>query len=112
MLNDPRLRMSTEVVKCLQNPLCDNPSLSINKNTKLALQLFLNNPFAKTYKNNHGDILLCHPDDTLPSYYKIKHLVADMTRIESVVHNICINLCIAYTGPFSELEIYLICSEA
>jgi hypothetical protein len=112
MLDDSRLRISTEAVKHLWNPLCDDPSLSVNENTKLVLWLFLNNPSAKTYKNNCGDILLCHLDDALPSYYKIKHLVADMTGIESVIHDICINLCIVYMGPFLELETCPICSEA
>ena len=111
-LDDPRLGMSAEAVERLWNPLRDDPSLSIDADTKLAIRLFRNNPSAKTYEANRGDILLRHPDDALPSYYKIKRLVADMTGIESVVHDMCINSCMAYTGPFSELETCPICSES
>jgi hypothetical protein len=47
----------------------------------------------------------------MPSYYKTKHLVADLTGIESIMHNMCINSCVTYTGPFEDKESCLICSE-
>jgi hypothetical protein len=34
-----------------------------------------------------------------------------MTGIESLVHDMCINSCIAYTGPFAGLEACPVCSE-
>ena len=38
-------------------------------------------------------------------------LVAEVTGVESVVHNMCINSCIAYTGPFLGLDSCPTCSE-
>jgi hypothetical protein len=112
-LDDPMLGMSNEVLEHLQNPLCDNPSLSINDDTRLAIRLFMDNPSEETYEKNHRSILLhgCMADASLPSYYRTKCLVADLTGIESVVHHMCINSCLAYTGPFSELETCPLCSE-
>ena len=112
-LDDPMLSLSDEVLERLRNPLRDNPSLSIDDDTRLAIRMFMDTPSEEAYEKNRRSILL-HPrmaDASLPSYYRMKRLVADLTGIESVVHHMCINSCLAYTGPFSELEICPLCSE-
>ena len=111
-LDDPVLGMSTDIVEHLRNPLHDDPSLSLDQDTRLAIELFLNNLSRETYDKNYTSILRRVPDIDLPSYYRTKCLVADLTGIKSVVHHMCINSCIAYTGPFSELEDCPICSES
>ena len=110
-LDDPMLSMSSDAIEHLRNPPCEAPSLSIDTDTRMALELFLNDPSEKAYKKSHGTILRRHPDDILPSYYKTKHFVADLTGIESIVHHMCINSCIAYMGPFSDLGTCPVCSE-
>lgn len=52
------------------------------------------------------------PGQSLPSSYKTKWLVTELTGIDSIVHDMCINSCIAYTGPFSDLDSCPKCSEA
>jgi len=42
---------------------------------------------------------------SLPSYYKIKCSVAELTGVESVVHHMCVKSCIAYTGLFLDLPV-------
>jgi len=37
--------------------------------------------------------------------------VANLTSVESLVHHMCINSCLAYTGPFRDLEACPVCSE-
>jgi len=111
-LDDPMLGMSSDAVERLRNPLREDPSLSVDTDTRMALKLFLNNPSERAYEKSRATILRRHPDDILPSCYKIRHLIADLTGIESVIHDMCINLCIAYTGPFSELETCPACSES
>jgi hypothetical protein len=112
-LDDPMLGMSDKVLKRLQNPLCNNPSLSIDDDTRLVIRMFMDNPSEETYEKNCRSILLhpCMADASLPSYYRTKHLVVDLMGIKSVIHHMCINSCLAYTSPFSELEICLLCSE-
>ena len=105
------LGMSSDAIKCLWNPPRKRPSLSVDADTRMALELFLNNPSEKAYKKSCTTILHRHPDDILPSYYKIKCFVADLTGIESVIHHMCVKSCIAYTGPFSDLETCPVCSE-
>ena len=110
-LDNPMLRMSSNAIKCLWNPPCEGPSLSVDADTRMALELFLNDPSKKAYKKSCTTILHRHPDDILPSYYKIKHFVVDLTGIESVIHHMCVKLCIAYTGLFSDLETCPVCLE-
>jgi len=106
------LGMSSDAVEHLQNPLCKDPSLSVDADTRMALKLFLNDPSERAYKKSCATILRRHPDDILPSCYKIRRLIADLTGIESVIHDMCINSCIAYMGPFSELETCPACLES
>jgi hypothetical protein len=40
----------------------------------------------------------------VPSYARIEQLIAEYTGVESIEHNMCPNTCIAYTGPFANLN--------
>ncbi len=111
-LDDSALGMSIEAVERLHNPAHEQSCLALNDDTWLAIDLFLGNPSELTYEMNHTCILHYYLDCKLPTYYKIKCLVSKMTGIESLVHNMCINLCIAYTGPFAGLNTCPVCSKA
>ena len=101
-----------EAIRCLWDPPCDDPSLSVAEDTRLAVKLFVDCPSKETYETIRVDILDHHPEDDLSSYYKVKRLVSDLTEIESIIHDMCINSCVVYTGPFSELEACPVCSES
>ncbi len=73
------------------------------------LKLHLVNPSEATYKANHAAILRYSLHADLPSYYRTTHLISEITGIELVVHNMCINLCIIYTSPFLNLEACPMC---
>jgi hypothetical protein len=47
-LDDPSLRMSCEALERLRNPLLEQPLLSINDDTCLALEMYLGNPSEAT----------------------------------------------------------------
>ena len=110
-LDDPNTGLSSDALERLRNPLREQPSLSVDKDTRLAIDLFLGNPSEITYETNRAAILRCFPDCNLPTYYKTNRLVADLTGIKSIIHHMCVNSCIAYTGPFMELQSCPICSE-
>ena len=110
-LDDPSLGMSCEALERLRNPLREQASLSIDDDTRLAIDMYLGNPSEATYEVNRKAFLRRLPDANIPSYYKTKRLVAELTGIESVVHHMCTNSCIAYTGPFSDLDACPLCCE-
>ena len=110
-LDDLSSGLSDEAIKRLHNPLHGQPCEAIDDDAHMTIELYLGNPSEATYETNRGIILRRFPDTDLPSYYKAKRLVSDLTGIESVVHHMCINSCIAYTGPFLELDACPLCSE-
>jgi len=110
-LDDPSLGMSDEALHRLRNPPHEQSPVVIDKVTRLAIDLYLGNPLDATYETNCGAILRFLPDLVLPSYYKITRIVADITGVESVVHHMCVNSCIAYTGPFLDLDACPRCFE-
>ena len=111
MLDDPQLGLTSKVLERLWNPLHGQPCHNIDADTHMVIDLYLGNPSEATYETNCSIILHCFPDMNIPSYYKAKHLVADLMGIESVMYNMCINLCVAYTGIFLELDACPMCSE-
>ena len=95
----------------LCNPIHEDPTQFINEDSRFAIDLYLGNPSDATYKVNCTATLCRFPNISLPSYHKAKHLVANLSGIEPIVHAMCINSCIAYTGPFAELESCPKCQE-
>lgn len=104
--------LSDEALDRLRNPSHEEPASLINDNSRFAIDLYLANPSDATYEANRAVLQRRVPSLSLPSYYKAKRLVADLTGIEPIVHHMCINSCIAYTGPFSELEACPKCSQS
>ena len=111
-LDDPTTGLSSDALEHLHNPLSEQPSLSVDEDTWFAIDLFMGNPSEITYETNRAAILRRFPGTDLPIYYRTNHLIADLTGIELIVHHMCVNSCIAYTGPFLELQSCPICSES
>jgi len=103
--------MSDEALQRLRNPPHKQSPRVVDKVMRLAIDLYVGTPSEATYMTVCKAILRFLLDLELPSYYKVKHLVADLTGIESVMHHMCVNSCIAYTGPFLDLEACPVCSE-
>ena len=110
-LDNPINGLSGEALDRLRNPLRDQAIEGINEDTRYAIDLYLGNPSDATYEVNRAAALRRFPNISLLSYYKAKRLVADLSGIEPIVNDMCINSCIAFTGPFSELESCPKCSE-
>ncbi|KAG1744035.1 uncharacterized protein EDB91DRAFT_1236594 [Suillus paluster] len=47
----------------------------------------------------------------LPSLHQIKRIVAELGGVEEMVHDMCINTCVGFTGPFSLLDHCPECDE-
>lgn len=109
-LSDPSLGLSEEAVFRLRNPP-RGLSTPLDADLRLALELYLNNPSEATYNVNRASFQRHSPHIDLPSYYRTTRLVSEITGIDSVVHHMCIKSCVAYTGPFLDLEACPMCSE-
>ena len=71
------------------------------------LRHFINNASASQayYDATHQIELLNNPGDIFLSYDQVKHHLCWLSGVMPLEHNMCIKSCLAYTGPYSELNI-------
>lgn len=65
----------------------------------------------ETYTSVRKAILWRYPNEDIPSYHQIKKYVAELSGVCSIEHDMCVKSCIAYTGPFKELQMCPECGE-
>jgi hypothetical protein len=65
-----------------------------------------------TYNHVRQNHNACDPENYMLSYNAIKSKVSEWSGVEPIVHNMCLNSCIAYNGPFTSLEVCLKCSHS
>jgi len=109
--DDPSCGLSYKALKHLYNPPHEQPSSCIDEDIWLAIDLYLGIQSEKGYEVTHVAILHCWPNAKLPTYYKVKHLVAELSGVESIMNDMCINSYVVYMGPFLGLDACPVCSE-
>ncbi|RDB26701.1 hypothetical protein Hypma_005263 [Hypsizygus marmoreus] len=79
----------------------------------MCLRLFIAHTLSsqQTYTDSIDAIRLAHPEDTLLSYDQVKRRVANLTGIKPIKNDMCVNSCMAYTGPYVEKEACYRCGE-
>lgn len=109
---DDKMGLESETIECLQNAL-QLPIDIIDPDLRLSLDLFLSvsNSSQETYTTARKAILCCHPNDEILSYDQVKCRIAEPTGVVPLSFDMCINSCMGYTGPFSNLESCPYCDE-
>ena len=111
-LDDGVSKLGPEALHRLRNPpTC--PADIASQDLRLGLDLFLStiNSSQQTYTSTRKAILRRHPDNDIPTYDQIKRRIVEITGVESIEHDMCVKSCLAYTGPFAELNACLECGE-
>jgi hypothetical protein len=105
--------LDAEALNRLRNPPTAPFTLENQPDLRLAFDLFLASLKASVdvYNTARASILRRHPEDTLPSYDQMKKILAEVTGVGSVVHAMCRNSCVAFTGPFTDLDHCPKCGE-
>ena len=98
-----------DVLQQLRNPIQEPFQLN-NPDLRLAIDLFIEHS-NQSYNKTRESILRRHPDDELSSHDQICRKVSRLTGIDSIIHDMCPKVCVAYTGPFAELEACPVCGE-
>ncbi|KAF8218772.1 hypothetical protein L208DRAFT_1066615, partial [Tricholoma matsutake] len=111
-LNDPCANLDDNVLAQLQNPPQEPIDIG-DDNILTGLDLFLGtiNFPQDTYINSREVMMHRHPEEEIPSFDQIKHIVTEITGVVPMVHHMCKNSCITYTSPFSELDKCPYCGE-
>lgn len=105
-LDDEGTGLSAEAIMWLKFPLQLTPSFDKDRITTAAVKLYLScSALDKEYERTHKVIIELHdysPDKFL-TLYRVKQIVAELTGVESIVHNMCIDSCVGFMGPFCGL---------
>ena len=102
--------LQPDILHQLRDPIqapfqLDDPDL------RLAIDLFLEHS-TQSYTKTRDSILRRYPESNLLSHDQISRKVARLTGVDSVVHDMCPKVCVAYTGPYSDLEACPLCGES
>ncbi|KAG2337321.1 hypothetical protein BDR05DRAFT_1005135 [Suillus weaverae] len=107
-----RVGLKGEDLQRLQNPprfpcQIDNPC------EELAISLFLalQHLSEVAYDNIRNTVQKRYPDSEVPSLYRVKKLIHELTGISSIVDHRCINSCVAFVSPYAGLEMCPMCGE-
>ena len=81
---------------------------------RLSLDLFLavSNASRQTYTDSRTAILRRYPDSGVLSYDQIKQRISEWSGVSATKDDMCIHSCMAFTGPWSDLEACPLCSKA
>lgn len=111
--DDTHCKMDQNTIQRLRNPPTTPFDISSLPDLRLGLDLFLANlnSSIESFNANRDAILRRHPMDHIPSYEQMKRHISDITGVDSVVHPMCRNSCIAFTGPFTNLDHCPKCNE-
>ena len=98
--------LDVEHVYLLRHPIQNEVNLLDDPDILFSLRLFLSTTSAsdQVFNDVRSDILIRHPEDNVLSLASVKKKIQELTGVVPIVHDMCPNSCIAYTGPFSNLD--------
>ena len=97
--------------------LCNPPEHILileDPDVRLSIKIYMDmqNASEKTYKAVWEDILERYPDSAMLSFDQVKRRVEELSGIVPILHDMCINSCIAYTpGPWANHQECHFCHE-
>ncbi len=115
-LNDRHSGLDSQALHRLRNPpteLFSFEDQTDGANLRLAFDIFLASLKASVdvYNTMRTSILRQHPEDNIPSYDQMKKKLAQITGVGSIVHPMCRNSCVAFTGPYIDEDYCPKCKE-
>jgi hypothetical protein len=106
-------KLPDHVRERIHNP--DPRPISMSPCDKSSLKFFLATHAAPkgTYDNVCQVNKELHPEDgDLLSYHNVKQKLEELTGVVSVSDDICVNSCIAFVGPYENLDVCPVCTQA
>ncbi|KAG2755623.1 hypothetical protein P692DRAFT_201860280 [Suillus brevipes Sb2] len=105
-LDDPVAKLTPEALEKLRNPPQQPPRIeSPIIRHGIEMYFHLEHAAQAAYKGITDSAARSFPGaEDIPTYHGVERLVAELSGIDSVKHHMCLNMCIAFTGPFADLE--------
>ena len=103
-IDNERSQLPDFAVERLHNPRTFPTGLTSDQ--KLSLKLFLISTAGSDniYSTTCNAIMDHHPEDNLHSLWQVKRELEEVTGIVEIKHDMCIDSCVGFTGPFSDLD--------
>ena len=99
---------------CLRNPIEEELDID-DRYIRLSLDMYLilTNVSQETYRELVAAFLRCHPEakGRLLSYDQIRRRVKNLTGIVPIYDDMCVNSCMAFTGPYKHFDTCIECPE-
>lgn len=96
--------LDEDTVDRLRHPPRGVPPLTGFERAGMRMFLARGDGSEDNYEDNRAAIVELHNQDEIPSYDQIKHRIANITGISTIRTAMCVNSCIAFTGPFADLN--------
>ena len=99
---------------CLRNPIEEELDID-DQYFRLSLDMYLirTNVSQEMYQELVAAFLRCHLEakGRLLSYDQIRHHVKNLTGIVPIYNDMCVNSCMAFTGPYKHFDTCIECPE-
>jgi hypothetical protein len=109
-LDDPHSHLPEEALARLCNPPHQLPD-STDPDLILSLKYYFANLTVNAYNLVCDATMEHHPEDDIYSHYRIKNAVTELSGMVPIVHDMCPNMCLAFTGPYADLTRCTQCGE-
>ena len=114
---DTIAKLSDDALHCLRNPpntplLIKSPGIHHSISTYLALEHSSHNAYERVCCSTVRNFLQAPSVDDIQSIYNVEKLICTFTGVEPIHHNMCPNMCLAYTGPLAHLDACSICGKS
>ncbi|KJA14969.1 hypothetical protein HYPSUDRAFT_149723, partial [Hypholoma sublateritium FD-334 SS-4] len=106
-LDGEHSNLSASTVKRIRDPPRQVFDFDTDPNLRLGLDLFMANINSSNdaYHSTREAIMRRHPEDVIPSYDQLKRKIEEITGVGPMSYPMCKNSCVAFTGPFSILDV-------
>jgi len=116
-LTDPVAKLNTPALERIRNPprqplVIDNPGHRHSISVYLATEHSSEATYNKVCQSTTRNFSDAQGVEDILSFHKVENLIATLTGVEKVQHDMCPNSCAAFTGPYSKLEECPLCGAS
>ncbi|KAK2459295.1 hypothetical protein APHAL10511_008688, partial [Amanita phalloides] len=96
--------MDADTIAALQNPSHYPAKIDEKTRTSIDIYLGLSNRSQEMYASVEKALERCTPPVKIDSLHVVKKTIKNLTRVKEIEMDMCINSCVAYTGPLLSLQ--------
>jgi hypothetical protein len=96
--------LDSDLLKCIRNPPAGSVDFTPDEHFSIEIFLSINNSSEETYNDVRQTIMRRFLGTEILSFYRVKTLLNKSTGVTPIVHEMCINSCIAYTGTLKSIH--------